>query len=73
LCRSRSVLLISHRFSTVRLANRICVMHEGRIIEQGTHDELMALGGEYAKLFNLQASSFLADSLAVSPAESGRQ
>ena len=73
LCRSRSVLLISHRFSTVRLANRICVMHEGRIIEQGTHDELMALGGEYAKLFNLQASSFLAGSLASSPAESGRQ
>lgn len=60
LCESRSVLLISHRFSTVRLADRICVMQGGRIIEQGTHHELLALGGHYAELFTLQASGYLA-------------
>jgi ATP-binding cassette subfamily B protein len=63
LCQSRSVLLISHRFSTVRLADRICLLQDGRIAEQGTHAELMALGGQYAELFNLQASSYLADRL----------
>ena len=59
LCDSRSVLLISHRFSTVRMADRICVMEAGRIVEEGTHDSLMALGGRYAELFNLQAASYL--------------
>jgi ATP-binding cassette, subfamily B, bacterial len=59
LCDARSVLLISHRFSTVRMADRICVMESGRIIEQGTHDQLMALGARYAELFNLQAQSYL--------------
>ena len=59
LCESRSVLLISHRFSTVRMADRICVMHEGRIVEEGPHRELMALGGRYAELFNVQASGYL--------------
>jgi ATP-binding cassette subfamily B protein len=61
LCRSRSVLLISHRFSTVRLADRICVLQDGRVTEQGTHTELMDLGGRYAELFTLQASSYMAD------------
>lgn len=60
LCDTRSVLLISHRFSTVRMADRICVMEAGRIVEEGTHDQLMALGGRYAELFDLQASSYLA-------------
>lgn len=54
----RSVLLISHRFSTVREADRIHVMHAGTIVESGTHDELMALGGRYARLFALQATPY---------------
>ena len=54
----RSVLLISHRFSTVRSADRIYVLHEGRVVEAGTHSELVALGGTYAELFTLQASPY---------------
>jgi ATP-binding cassette subfamily B protein len=54
----RSVLLISHRFSSVRSADRIYVLHEGEIVEQGTHAELMALGGRYAELFRLQAKAY---------------
>ena len=54
----RSVLLISHRFSSVREADRIHVMHAGAIVESGTHDELMAFGGRYAQLFALQAASY---------------
>jgi ATP-binding cassette subfamily B protein len=55
----RSVLLISHRFSSVRSADRIYVLHEGGVVESGTHDELMQLGGRYAELFTLQASAYL--------------
>jgi len=55
----RSVLLISHRFSSVRSADRIYVLHEGRVVESGSHDELMQLGGRYAELFTLQASAYL--------------
>jgi ATP-binding cassette, subfamily B, bacterial len=54
----RSVLLISHRFSTVRAADRIYVLREGSVVEAGTHAELMALGGTYAELFSLQASPY---------------
>ena len=56
--RGRTTILISHRFSTVRLADRICVMEHGRVIEHGTHAELMALGGRYKTMFDLQAQRF---------------
>jgi ATP-binding cassette subfamily B protein len=51
-------LLISHRFSTVRMAERIVVLERGRIVEQGSHDQLMALNRRYAGMFELQASSY---------------
>jgi ATP-binding cassette, subfamily B, bacterial len=54
----RALVLISHRFSTVRDADRIYVLERGRIIEHGSHVELMELGGHYAELFELQASSY---------------
>ena len=52
--RERTTLIISHRISTVRLADFICVLDEGRIVEQGSHDELLALNGEYAGLYERQ-------------------
>jgi ATP-binding cassette subfamily B protein len=58
LARERITILISHRFSTVRMADRIAVLDQGRIIEQGSHEELMALGGHYAHLFALQARGY---------------
>jgi ABC-type multidrug transport system fused ATPase/permease subunit len=57
--RGCTTVLISHRFTTVRHADRICVLEAGRVAELGTHDELMALGGRYRKMFDLQASRFL--------------
>ena len=56
--RRTTTILISHRFSTVRHADRICVLEHGRVVELGTHDELMALGGRYRTMFELQASRF---------------
>ena len=53
-----TTILISHRFSTVRQADRICVLEQGRVIELGTHDELMARGGRYQTMFELQAQRF---------------
>jgi ABC-type multidrug transport system fused ATPase/permease subunit len=56
--RGCTTILVSHRFSTVRLADRICVLDGGRVVELGSHDELMALGGRYRTMFELQASRF---------------
>jgi ATP-binding cassette subfamily B protein len=61
--RGRSALIISHRFSTVRTADRIYVLDHGRVVEHGNHDELVALGGQYAELFHLQASAYSVDSV----------
>jgi ABC-type multidrug transport system fused ATPase/permease subunit len=56
--RPATTILISHRFSTVRHADCICVLEHGRVVELGTHDELMAAGGRYRTMFDLQASRF---------------
>ncbi|MGE5647890.1 MAG: ABC transporter ATP-binding protein [Acidobacteriota bacterium] len=58
LTHGKMALLISHRFSTVRMADRIVVLEDGRIAEEGTHDGLISLGGRYAGMFELQASSY---------------
>jgi ATP-binding cassette subfamily B protein len=58
LVRGRSTVLISHRFSTVRMADRIYVVEDGRILENGSHEELMLRGGKYASLFRIQAAPY---------------
>jgi ABC-type multidrug transport system fused ATPase/permease subunit len=64
-----TTILISHRFSTVRHADRICVLERGKVVELGTHDELMARGGRYRTMFDLQAQRF---GLGEDDAEEGR-
>ena len=58
LTKGRAAIIISHRFSTVRMADRIYVLGNGRIAESGTHHELVSLGGRYAMLFEIQAQSY---------------
>ena len=70
--RDVTTILVSHRFSTVRRADRICVLEGGRIVESGSHDELMERGGRYRTMFDLQAERFAEgeddDLIALSPA-----
>ena len=66
--RQCTTILISHRFSTVRHADRICVLEHGAVVELGTHDELISLGGRYRTMFNLQAQRF-----ATGQAEEGEE
>jgi subfamily B ATP-binding cassette protein HlyB/CyaB len=54
ICKGRTVIIIAHRLSTVRCTHRIIVMEKGRIIEQGNHDDLLHLNGQYARLHALQ-------------------
>ena len=58
LSQGRTTVLISHRFSTVRMADRILVLEQGRILESGSHEHLLAANGRYAELFNLQAEGY---------------
>ncbi|MCI6840113.1 MAG: ATP-binding cassette domain-containing protein, partial [Prevotella sp.] len=55
LMNTRTTVAIAHRLSTIKNADEICVMHEGRIVERGTHEQLLAAGGYYKKLHDMQA------------------
>ncbi len=72
----RSILIITHRLASARHADRIYVLHHGRLIEQGNHADLMALGGQYAELYSLQAAQYAApdkdstDGYGISPSDS---
>ncbi len=70
--RDKTVILISHRFSTVRKADRICVLKDGIVAEQGTHDDLMRLGKIYARLFQIQAAGYVLKTEALSYALTGK-
>jgi ATP-binding cassette subfamily B protein len=57
--KNKTVIIISHRFSTVRHADRIIVLDKGKVIEQGSHEELLSLSGRYASSFRLQAEGYI--------------
>ena len=61
LARGRTTIIVSHRFSTVTMADRIFVLDRGRIVESGTHHQLLAQAGSYAQLYQLQLRSFPLD------------
>jgi ATP-binding cassette subfamily B protein len=63
LTRGRTAVYISHRFSTVRRADRILFLEHGRLVEEGTHEQLMRLNGRYARLFRLQASAYTGEDI----------
>jgi len=63
LTHGRTAVYISHRFSTVRRADRIVFLEHGRLVEEGTHEELMRLGGRYARLFRMQAAAYTGEDI----------
>ena len=58
LTKGKTTILISHRFSTVRMADKIVVVDKGRLVEQGSHRDLLRKGGKYSKLFKMQAEGY---------------
>jgi ATP-binding cassette, subfamily B, bacterial len=73
LTRGRTAVYISHRFSTVRRADRIIFLEQGRLVEEGTHDELMRLNGRYARLFRMQAAAYTGEEILPEPEDSIRE
>jgi ATP-binding cassette subfamily B protein len=69
----RTAVYISHRFSTVRRADRIVFLEHGRLVEEGTHEELMRLNGRYARLFRMQASAYTGEEIEILPEEAVSQ
>jgi ATP-binding cassette subfamily B protein len=73
LTHGRTAVYISHRFSTVRRADRIVFLEHGRLVEEGTHEELMRLNGRYAQLFRMQASAYTGEDVEILPEEAVSQ
>src|SRR5438105_1212205 len=69
LTHGRTAVYISHRFSTVRRADRIVFLEHGRLVEEGTHEELIALNGRYARLFRMQAAAYTGEDVEILPEE----